>query len=74
MNIYQYIDAHPIYTFLLGIWVLIALGSVTQCIMFCVARPFRHRNIMKHGWPPPHCDADGDFRPNKGDSSGKGEA
>ena len=21
-----------------------------------------HRNIYKHGYPPPHCDADGDFR------------
>jgi hypothetical protein len=24
-------------------------------------RTFRHWNIRKHGYPPPHCDADGDF-------------
>lgn len=29
-------------------------------------RFWRHRNIRAHGWPPPHCDADGDFRPDEG--------
>ena len=24
-------------------------------------RAMRHRNIMKHGYPPANCDADGDF-------------
>lgn len=24
-------------------------------------RVIRHLNIRKHGWPPPHCDADGDL-------------
>jgi hypothetical protein len=23
----------------------------------------RHWNVRKHGYPPEHCDADGDFRP-----------
>ncbi len=26
-------------------------------------RILRVINIRKHGWPPPHCDADGDFKP-----------
>ncbi len=25
-------------------------------------RILRHRNIRLHGYPPAHCDADGDFR------------
>lgn len=28
-------------------------------------RFMRHLNIRKHGWPPPHCDADGDFKPEE---------
>ena len=28
-------------------------------------RTWRHYNIRKHGYPPPHCDADGDLRPIK---------
>ena len=24
-----------------------------------------HPNIRKAGWPPPHCDADGDFKPDE---------
>lgn len=22
----------------------------------------RKNAVLKHGWPPPHCDADGDFK------------
>lgn len=29
-----------------------------------VNRILRHRNILKHGYPPEHCDADGDFLPD----------
>jgi len=28
-------------------------------------RLMRVINIRKHGWPPPHCDADGDFKPEQ---------
>lgn len=27
-------------------------------------RSLRHWNIRKHGYPPSHCDADGDFKDN----------
>jgi hypothetical protein len=26
-------------------------------------RFLRNRNIKRHGWPPPHIDADGDWKP-----------
>lgn len=28
------------------------------------SRFLRHMNIRKHGWPPTHLDADGDWRPS----------
>ena len=28
-------------------------------------RFWRHFNLMKHGYPPEHCDADGDFKQTK---------
>jgi hypothetical protein len=30
-------------------------------IFRCWNRFLRMLNIRKHGWPPVHCDADGDF-------------
>lgn len=30
-------------------------------------RWLRSRNIREHGYPPPHCDADGDFKKEKDD-------
>lgn len=27
-------------------------------------RWIRHKNIAAHGYPPPHLDADGDFKPD----------
>lgn len=41
---------------------LIALYIITRFIFRIFNRILRHRNIMKHGYPPPHCDADGDFK------------
>ena len=37
------------------------LGSVLNFIFLIYNRTIRHLNIRKHGWPPEHCDADGDF-------------
>jgi hypothetical protein len=30
-----------------------------------INRIFRHWNIRKHGYPPAHCDADGDLKEEK---------
>lgn len=49
-----------------GFWVfigfLILLSTVLTAIMFIWNRFWRHWNIRKHGYPPNHCDADGDFK------------
>lgn len=36
------------------------------CFIFKIYdRTLRHRNIQKHGYPPEHCDVDGDFLKNE---------
>jgi len=48
----------------LGYWlmVFIFINSPIRLIEFLVNRPLRHWTIRKHGYPPAHCDADGDFK------------
>lgn len=36
---------------------------------YAINRVLRHLNIRRHGWPPAHVDADGDFRPRQEQSS-----
>jgi hypothetical protein len=51
MTFWDFANQHPYVT------LCIALS-----ITFTMRRVLRHLNIRKHGYPPPHCDADGDFR------------
>lgn len=49
---------------LILICLLIGLAVAPLNFLFRVWNRFmRHLNIRKAGWPPPHCDADGDLRP-----------
>jgi hypothetical protein len=41
---------------------LILVPIVAYEMVVLVKSVLRHWNIHKHGYPPPHCDADGDFR------------
>lgn len=47
-------------------WVFIGGIIILSLIFTFVANIlnmiWRHWNIWKHGYPPPHCDADGDFK------------
>jgi len=38
------------------------LSGAMHGILFIYNRFWKHWNIRKHGYPPAHCDADGDFR------------
>lgn len=51
----------------IGYWIMIGmiLGIPAKVLIITINRPFRHMNIRKHGYPPPHCDADGDFKEKK---------
>ncbi len=59
MNIYEFMSKSPYLTFFLA---LITLWIIEAVLRYCINRPLRHANIRKHGWPPNHCDADGDFK------------
>ena len=50
-----------------GCWILISIPFYFVFRMW--NRWLRHKNILKHGYPPPHCDADGDFREKKTEES-----
>jgi Na+/serine symporter len=48
----------------LGYWIMIFMFLVipAKLIIILVNRSLRHWNIRKYGYPPSHCDADGDFK------------
>lgn len=50
----------------LGFWhftgCLILIVLLCNFVSIIWNRFWRHINIMIRGYPPPHCDADGDFR------------
>lgn len=52
---------------ILAVAVVILLYALTIAMSTLVFRSWnrflRHLNIRTKGWPPPHLDADGDFRP-----------
>ena len=37
------------------------IEGIASCIFRVWNRGMRILSIRKHGWPPAHCDADGDF-------------
>lgn len=69
MNILELIDRHIWFTALvaapiavLTFYIMMVLAETVS--KFYWARLMRMISIRKHGWPPSHCDADGDpFRP-----------
>ena len=50
----------------IGYWLMIflILGIPAKVILVAITLPFSHFTIRKHGYPPHHCDADGDFKNN----------
>lgn len=55
MTVLAFMSESPWLSFFLA-WLFLAFAFK------CWNRFWRHWNIRKHGYPPIHCDADGDFR------------
>ena len=58
-ELYEFMSSSPWLTFFL------AAGIIELLIVILFKLPnriMRHYNIRKYGYPPPHCDADGDFK------------
>ena len=51
----------------LGVFIgmMLLLSGISSFILIMWNRYWRHKNIRLHGYPPPHCDADGDFKEEK---------
>lgn len=59
MSVWQFMSDSPILTFFLAV---IAGETIIRIAVCLPNRVMRHWNINKHGYPPQHCDADGDFK------------
>lgn len=64
MNLYQFLLDLPWLAALFAYLLVKALGWVIKLL----CRALRTINIALRGWPPPHLDADGDFRPDADES------
>lgn len=60
MTIFEFMSERQFLSFLLFFMLMLTISSVWKYTT-------RHLNIRKHGWPPEHCDADGDFPSNEED-------
>ena len=66
MTICDFMSDSPILTIFLAMMILPFAFVILFTFVFKLPnRILRSQNIRKHGWPPPHCDADGDFKPNE---------
>lgn len=50
------------YWFMVAVIITVPIQGIVKLMMFLVNRPLRHKTLRKLGYPPPHCDADGDFK------------
>lgn len=62
MNPYQFMGEHPYLTFFLACIACRFLCAILLAPFRAHRRWLRHLDLQKNGWPPPHCDADGDFK------------
>ena len=42
--------------------IYLLVNAIYKLIAFVINRPLRHYTLRKNGYPPAHCDADGDFK------------
>jgi hypothetical protein len=58
MGFWHFVGVLILITTVLGVVFVAPL----KILFLIVNRSLRHKNIMKHGYPPVHCDADGDLK------------
>lgn len=59
-DLYTLASEKPWLVFGLALLLVYGLGELVSSFFRLLNRITRHLNIRKAGWPPPHCDADGD--------------
>ena len=63
MNAWEFASGSPWLAFFVSCLAAFVLSAAGNCAFRCWNRLMRCLTILKHGWPPPHCDADGDLAP-----------
>ena len=64
MNIWEFFNENWFLAFI----IVCSIYYMFKIIFFILPnRVLRHANIRKHGYPPAHCDADGDFKEEASD-------
>ena len=64
-TILAWMGLHPFLTFFLAYTAYLLACFVVRQTVWLIALPVRAMNIRKHGWPPEHLDADGDYKKPK---------
>jgi len=59
-ELYEFMSSSPWLTSFIGCLCVLAVETLFDLVFRLVNSPLRHWNIRKHGYPPLHCDADGD--------------
>ena len=59
---WEFADSHPIIMLLMAVVCACAAASPFFFAFCAYNQNLRSRNIIARGWPPPHLDADGDFK------------
>jgi len=55
---------HPVLAFIAMLCLTsVALAAIRTIFFLLPNRILRTIRVAARGWPPPHCDADGDFKP-----------
>jgi len=70
MNLYTFLDEHLVFAGCMLLVLLLLSYQVLELIRISWIRWMRYLAIRKAGWPPPHCDADGDPVENNSENSG----
>lgn len=64
MTLIDFVTENPACTILSLIivlsFLLLAVTNMCNFLLVCWSRHLRRKNIAAQGWPPAHCDADGD--------------
>ena len=68
-TIYEFMSKNPFLTFFSLIVLVSGISGIVWMVSSIIGdiffrlpnRVLRHFSIKKHGWPPLHCDADGDL-------------
>lgn len=60
MNFWEFSSSNPWLAVAFIVITVICVDSVVKNVCIVLAFRVRHRTLREKGFPPPHCDADGD--------------